>query len=353
LIKNKTSFNIIILLHLQFWGCSYFQTATYPNPILIADNEQVYVRYQFGEIRIIGSVEPGEYQPEAYIFAVFHRGAIDAPIIQKMFFPGDMLELMITENHLNAAPYGNVAVLKAIGDDLQQEEMSFSFTDEEEIILPPFQLHKVPYLYEKQYIKLSEEFTDSVRLDNGGKGVAGLVEGLQIAKYPKRGSERNISSEFDSISINAIPDVDQIKVFIFSSPDEAELYIDGQLRGKTPLGILDLSIGEHEFRLVKDNFAPLVKTLDIQPSKRAKIEFRMNRLNTLHFITQEEGLKYVFDDDHEWWDKNIKLLVENGKHTFKVYKSGELVDELILDSDWSTRMEYSLPDTIAAVQDST
>jgi hypothetical protein len=260
---------------------------------------------------------------------------------------------MITENHLNAAPYGNVAVLKAIGDDLQQEEMSFSFTDEEEIILPPFQLHKVPYLYEKKYIQLSEEFTDSVRLDNGGKGVAGLVEGLQIAKYPKRGSERNISSEFDSISINAIPDVDQIKVFIFSTPDEAELYIDGQLRGKTPLGILDLSIGEHEFRLVKDNFAPLVKTLDIQPSKRAKIEFRMNRLNTLHFITQEEGLKYVFDDDHEWWDKNIKLLVENGKHTFKVYKSGELVDELILDSDWSTRMEYSLPDTIAAVQDST
>ena len=86
MIKNKTSFNIIILLHLQFWGCSYFQTVTYPNPILIADNEQVYVRYQFGEIRIIGSVESGEYQPEAYIFAVFHRGAIDAPIIQKMFF---------------------------------------------------------------------------------------------------------------------------------------------------------------------------------------------------------------------------------------------------------------------------
>jgi len=292
LIKHRSFIAFFILIHLQFWGCSYFQTTTYPELILIEDNEQVSIRYEFAEKRIRGNVDTGNFTPEAYIVAIFHKGALDAPIVQKMFFPGDTLEFMVAENHLNASPEGNVAVLKPIGDDLQQEEVSFSYTEKDDIILPTFQLHKVPYVYEKQFIHLSDEFTDSVRLDSGGIGVAGLVEGLPFAKYPTRGSERNISSEFDSISINAIPNAKRVKLFIFSTPDEAELYIDGQLRGMTPIGILDLSIGEHEFKLLKENFAPLVKTLDMQPSKRAKVEFRMNRLNVLHFMTEEEGLKF-------------------------------------------------------------
>ncbi|HIC38366.1 MAG TPA: hypothetical protein EYO79_02730 [Candidatus Marinimicrobia bacterium] len=111
---------------------------TYPTPILITDNKHVYVRYQFNEIRILGSVEPGKYDPHAYIFAVFHRAALDAPIIQRMFFPGDTLELIIAENHLNAFPHGNIAVLKAIGDDFQQEEISFSYGGKDEIVLPQF-----------------------------------------------------------------------------------------------------------------------------------------------------------------------------------------------------------------------
>ena len=343
LIKHRSFIAFFILIHLQFWGCSYFQTTTYPELILIEDNEQVSIRYEFAEKRIRGNVDTGNFTPEAYIVAIFHKGALDAPIVQKMFFPGDTLEFMVAENHLNASPEGNVAVLKPIGDDLQQEEVSFSYTEKDDIILPPFQLHKVPYVYEKQFIHLSDEFTDSVRLDSGGIGVAGLVEGLPFAKYPTRGSERNISSEFDSISINAIPNAKRVKLFIFSTPDEAELYIDGQLRGMTPIGILDLSIGEHEFKLLKENFAPLVKTLDIQPSKRAKVEFRMNRLNVLHFMTEEEGLKFVLDDEHEWLDKKIKLQIENGVHMLSVYKKNVLKDRVILKSDWNTRMEYSLP----------
>ena len=343
MIKHRSFIAFFILIHLQFWGCSYFQTTTYPELILIEDNEQVSIRYEFAEKRIRGNVDTGNFTPEAYIVAIFHKGALDAPIVQKMFFPGDTLEFMVAENHLNASPEGNVAVLKPIGDDLQQEEVSFSYTEKDDIILPPFQLHKVPYVYEKQFIHLSDEFTDSVRLDSGGIGVAGLVEGLPFAKYPTRGSERNISSEFDSISINAIPNAKRVKLFIFSTPDEAELYIDGQLRGMTPIGILDLSIGAHEFKLLKENFAPLVKTLDIQPSKRAKVEFRMNRLNVLHFMTEEEGLKFVLDDEHEWLDKKIKLQIENGVHMLSVYKKNVLKDRVILKSDWNTRMEYSLP----------
>lgn len=352
-IKNKIKCMIIFLVHLQFWGCSYLQTITYPNPILIEDNEHVHVRYQFNEIRIIGSVDAGYYDSQAYIFAVYHRAALDAPIIQKMFLPGDTLEFMIAENHLNAAPHGNLAVLRTLGGDFQQEEISFSYEGDDEIILPQFHLNKVPYYYENQFIQLAEEFSDSSRVDSGGIGLWGLVEGLNIAKIPTRGNERNISSVIDSIDITAMPQLKNIKSFIFSTPDEAELYIDGQLRGETPIGILNLSIGNHSFKLLKEGYAPLEKRLDIQSAKKVNIEFRLNRLNVLHFTTKEEGLKFAMDDEHEWWDKNIKLHVESGNHVLKVYKRGEIVDEQVLKIDWNRPFEYFLPDTIAAATDST
>ncbi len=69
-------------------------------------------------------------------------------------------------------------------------------------------------------------------------------------------------------------------------------------------------------------------------------------------MTNEEGLKYVLDDEHEWWDKKIKLQVESGEHVLKVYKHGEIVDEQILNIDWNRPLEYFLSDTVAAVHDS-
>ena len=352
---NNAKINILIitLLYLHFWGCSFFQTATYPDPILIEDNDYLSIRYEFAEKRIIGTVKTGDFQPEAYIFAVFHRGDLGAPIIQKMFFPQDTLELLVSENHLNAAPEGNLAVLKVIGGDFQQEEVAFSYSKEDKIVLPPFQLHKVPYYYEKQTVKRVEGFLDSARIDSGEILFARLIEGQQVAKYPKRGEERNITASIDSIYINPTPSASKVNVFIYSTPNDADVIIDGKILGKTPIENLDLAVGLHSFKLTKKNYVPIEKKLDIQPSKKVKMEFRLNRLNIIHFSSKEEGLKYVLDEEYEWWNKRIKLQLESGKHTLKVYKGGEMIKKQVLDIDWNDRVEFSLLDTFAANKDST
>lgn len=350
--KIKSNILIIIFFHLHFWGCSFFQTATYPNPILIEDNEQVYIRYEFAEKRILGTVETEYTQPEAFIFAVFHRGNLDAPIVQKMFFPGDTLELVVAENHLNVAPEGNLAVLKTIGGDFQQEEIAFSFSKNDKIELPPFQLHAVPYYYEKQTIQRADGFSYSVPIDSEEIMFARMIEGQQVAKYPKRGEERRIITSSDSIYIKSIPSASNVIVDIYSTPNEAELVIDGNILGKTPIENFDLAVGLHSFKMVKKDYAPLEKKLDIQPSKKAKIEFRLNRLNIIHFKSNEDGLKYILNEEHEWWNKRIKLQVESGKHTLNVYSRGHLVDEKVLNINWNERLKYFLPDTFAVEKDS-
>jgi len=352
---NNINVNILIisLLHLQFWGCSYFQTATYPTPILIEGNDQVHIRYEFAEKRIIGKVDAGDNRPEAYIFAVFHRGDLSAPIRQKMFFLQDTMELLIAENHLNAAPDGNLAVLKVIGGDFQQEEIAFSYSGEDIINLLPFQLHKVPYHYVNQTIQRAEGFTFSDHVDSVEIMFARMIEGQPVGKYPKRGDERNISVPSDSISIDLVMGPGTVKTSITSTPNIVEVIIDGRPQGETPIKSLDLTAGRHTFKLLAENFAPIEKVLDIQPSRKAKLEFRLNRLNTIRFKSKESGLKYVLNDDHEWWDKRIKLQVESGKHILKVYNKDELVEEQNWNIIWNERLSFTLPDTIATVKDST
>lgn len=41
---------------------------------------------------------------------------------------------------------------------------------------------------------------------------------------------------------------------VTSSPSDAEVYIDGKLSGRTPIAIPDLSAGEHQFIISRDNF---------------------------------------------------------------------------------------------------
>lgn len=340
-----------MILHLHFWGCSFFQSVSLPEPVLIEDNDHFSIRYEFSEKQIVGSVIPGAFTPDAYIFAVFHKGAMEAPIVQNMFFPGDTLKLIVAENHLNAAPEGNVAVLQPIGSDFQQEEISFSYTEEDIINLTPFTVHRVPYHYAKQRIHIKDALIDTVPLDSGHGVIPGLVNDLQIAKYPVRGSERNVMTSVDSLTILQIPEKTKNKLFVFSSPVDATLYIDGYLRGITPLGILDISSGIHTFTLMKEKYAPFIKTLDLQPCKSARIEFRMNPIYTLQFSTQDKGLKFVLDNQHEWTDQKIKLQLEQGKHILKIYKEDQFIEQLELNCIRNSRLKYHLTDVVAAVAD--
>ncbi len=338
---------ILIFFHLQFWGCSFFQSNVYPDFILIEGNDQLSIQYEYGEKRIIGFVDTGEYHPDAFIFAVFHRGDLTAPIMEKMFFPGDSLRLIISENHLNGAPDGNLAVLKVLGGDFQQEEITFSYSRDAEIILPSFQLHKVPYYYEKKSIKFTDPFEHSALVDSGGFDIFGFVESYPKSRFPARGEDRNLSLSVDSISIDPTPTLSFVRTFVESHPKNAELFIDNQLQGKTPINIPALPKGIHQFKVVLKHYAPFEKVLDIQPSKSVKIGIRLTRLNTINFASKEEGLKYILDDKHEWQVKKIKLKIESGNHTLKVYKNNELIDEMQLNITWNQRLIYTPPESIS------
>ena len=52
-------------------------------------------------------------------------------------------------------------------------------------------------------------------------------------------------------------------ITIDSNPEGAKVYVDGQLRGKTPLSIsMNKSLSTHTFRVVKNGYAPVTRVLE-------------------------------------------------------------------------------------------
>ena len=60
-----------------------------------------------------------------------------------------------------------------------------------------------------------------------------------------------------------------------SSPAMAEIYIDGERKGETPMRINKLNVGKHSLRLVKEGYKPLNKSFNIEDGKTLELEEKM------------------------------------------------------------------------------
>lgn len=60
-----------------------------------------------------------------------------------------------------------------------------------------------------------------------------------------------------------------------SSPAMAEIYIDGERKGETPMRINKLNVGKHSLRLVKEGYKTVNKTFTIEDGKTLELEEKM------------------------------------------------------------------------------
>jgi sugar lactone lactonase YvrE len=87
-------------------------------------------------------------------------------------------------------------------------------------------------------------------------------------------------------------------VDINSQPTAARLYIDGTLRGATPLKALDLPVGEHKIKLFKNRYAPYEGKLTLKAGKEPMpFSFDLAPLfGTLKVVTTPPGASVYLQD---------------------------------------------------------
>ena len=132
----------------------------------------------------------------------------------------------------------------------------------------------------------------------------------------------------------------QIKLDINTIPDEVDVYLDDINLGTSPIRNERIIPGAHVFKIKKKGYAPLKYELIVNPSKAVEIDFFLNPVHNCKFKTKEKGLVFELNGKHYWDVDNIRLDLEAGDHTLRVFKASELIDEQNIKIDKPETFNY-------------
>tara|TARA_B100001996_G_scaffold172124_1_gene131354 strand:+ start:3355 stop:3840 length:486 start_codon:yes stop_codon:yes gene_type:complete len=134
----------------------------------------------------------------------------------------------------------------------------------------------------------------------------------------------------------------QIKLSVNTIPKRVEIFLDGNAIGKTPIKNGNISIGEHQFVIDEDGYAPLKYDLIVNSSESVHLDFFLNPIYKVKFKTEENSLIFELNNEHQWGEKLIRLELEAGEHFLRVFKLGEIIDEQVIMVDEPKSFEYFL-----------
>ena len=139
----------------------------------------------------------------------------------------------------------------------------------------------------------------------------------------------------------------QIKLDINTIPDEVDIILDDINLGKSPIRNERIIPGPHVFEIQKKGYASIKYDLIVNPSKAVEINFFLNPVHNCKFKTKEKGLVFELNGEHYWDVDNIRLDLEAGDHTLRVFKASELIDEQIIKIDQPETFNYKEKNTIS------
>lgn len=107
------------------------------------------------------------------------------------------------------------------------------------------------------------------------------------------------------------------------TPAEAEVFIDGDSVGKTPLkGVLPLKVGEHTIRVSRPGFTPFIDVFKAKDGQVAKLEVELVPISGVLRVASETPGARVFVDDKYAGDVPVETELTTGSHTVRVEKPG-------------------------------
>jgi len=164
---------------------------------------------------------------------------------------------------------------------------------------------------------------------NTGEKTPATLRGVTIGNHEIMViKDDKISSKSVKVKINDIvyEDLQLAKgsgsLRIYSDPPEAEVFLNGQLRGRTPLIIKDLNIGEQLIKFKKQGYADFEKRVDITFSKTANVDVKLPRLAQISFESTPSAASIVINGKVHGQTPKIINNIRSGEHNITLKKEG-------------------------------
>ena len=134
---------------------------------------------------------------------------------------------------------------------------------------------------------------------------------------------------------------------IFSTPEEAALFINGEKVGNTPYGINNLEVGEYQIRLEKEKYVDFEKAITVSENQVARLNAAMIAILELEINTDPVGAT-LFINDREISKTPFSGKLRTGTYSLKVVKENyiewkktiKLAENEDIDIDLEPTPEY-------------
>lgn len=134
----------------------------------------------------------------------------------------------------------------------------------------------------------------------------------------------------------------QVKLEVNTIPTKVDVHLDGVNLGSSPIENERITPGVHKFEIKKKGYAPLTYDLLVNPAQAIELDFFLNPIYECKFKTEEEGLIFELNGEHQWDAKVVRLRLEAGNHLLRVFKIGQIIDEQTIIVDQPQKYNYFL-----------
>ena len=115
-IRNFFLFLCITIIPAQE-DSTVVDSTLYREKIVVGESETVVIN---------ATVNPINIAPTAYRYSIYPRNHPAEPFMQKLFFPGEKIQIILPANILNTDSLGNVAKLEPLGDNYDHQYRMFN-----------------------------------------------------------------------------------------------------------------------------------------------------------------------------------------------------------------------------------
>ena len=115
-IRNFLLFLCITIIPAQE-DSTVVDSTLYREKIMVGESETVVIN---------ATVNPINIAPTAYRYSIYPRNHPAEPFMQKLFFPGEEIQIILPANILNTDSLGNVAKLEPLGDNYDHQYRMFN-----------------------------------------------------------------------------------------------------------------------------------------------------------------------------------------------------------------------------------
>lgn len=134
----------------------------------------------------------------------------------------------------------------------------------------------------------------------------------------------------------------QVKLSVNTIPKKVDVMLDGINIGDSPIKNERITPGVHKFEINKEGYAPLTYDLLVNPAQAIHLDFFLNPIYQVKFKTEERGLVFELNGEHQWDREFIRLNLEAGDHFLRVFKLNEIIDEQTIHVDQPKKFNYYL-----------